>query len=133
MRFGLEIKLARLAPAPHLDIVVGGLAHRHRLMRDIRYPRQHGPERLIQILHPVVQSSDTFAHGSNLLLQLRRIDALLSQFRDVGAFAIALRLKLLGFRHRRAPIGVERSELLGVQLEAARGQALRYRVQIGPK
>ena len=133
MRLGLEIELARLAPAPDFDVIVGASAYRHRFVRNVGNTGHQVAERLVGGLGFLFERANTVRHGPDVLLQLAGVLTFFAKFRDFGAFCIALRLELLGLGERRTALRVQRPELLEIQLIAARCQALGDRVQVRPE
>jgi hypothetical protein len=93
-------------------------------VRNIRDAGQHVTERFIQLFYSVVQSGHALVHGAPLQLQLRGVGTLATELPNLSASRPFFCFQLLGFGYRRTSLSVQRSELLNVQPEATRSQAL---------
>ncbi len=119
---GREAELAGGAPAADLDVVVGGGAHRHRRVGDVRDLEQQGLEAAVGFLHPLVERLDAVRdlphpRGGGL-----RVLAAPLGLPDGLRGAIPLRLQLLRLAHQPPAGRVRLQHRRERDRRAARGQ-----------
>ena len=131
VRLGLEIELARRAPAVDFDVGLRARTHRHRLVSQVRNTGQRLPELVVELRHLFIESRDAVAQFAHLLLEFGGVDALLAQLSDFGALGILQRLQLLGFGHGRAAARVQLAEFLDIEGEPTRREARGDGVEVG--
>ena len=134
MRLGLEIELRRLAAAPHFDVVVGVAADGHGFVRDVG----NAGQQLAKLARRRVFTCSSSAAISSPIARTcccRSVVSTPSRFSlPISAVsALRARLQLFGFGDGGAALLVELAELIQIGRLAARGEAFRNPVEVGPE
>jgi hypothetical protein len=127
-----KIELARRSPAARFDVLRRGAADRHALMRDIGNQRHELAQLRLQRLVLALQRLELLADLRGLRHQGRGLRVVLLRLRlpDLLGERVPLRLQLLGGGLDAFARILERPEARDVERIAARGQALRHRVDV---
>ena len=125
-----EVEAPRLADSPHLQVVVGRLAHRHRFVREVGDDEQEVGELLLDLLELLLEPLELVRKRGRLGHQRGRVLALALGLAHLLGDDVAAVLQLLGARLHLLARGLQALELLGGRGHAARGQALRHAFQV---
>ena len=118
---------------PHHRVILRALAHRHRLVRQIRQPQHQLVPRRLRFRRLLVQLRDPVAQVAGfLLLRLGLRDFLLAHQRaDFFGHALALGLERFDLAQQLAPLLVQLEQLVNAGLIPcpARRQALAHKIR----
>src|SRR6266850_1022839 len=112
MRLGREIEFRRSAPAARLDVVLGTLSYRHRLVRNVRDSRQQVAQASFVVGRYLLQILDLVAEIFGLRHRAGRVLTALLEFADLLRSPIALRLEGFGLGDGLPPFGIDGLEIL---------------------
>ena len=120
---GREVERPRLAPAAHLDVVVGATSVRRRRVREVRQVEQEVAQIGLDLVERGLEALDLVAEARDLGEDRRGVLALRLGAADLLRERVAALLQLLRADLDVLAAGFERLEALGVEGHAALGEA----------
>ena len=132
VRQRLEVEGARLAVAPHLDVVGRALADRHRLVRQVGQREQRLVPLILRRVELNAELLDLLGARAVRLLDLRRVASQPLGPRDLVARRVLLPLQPLELGDQPPAGGFERGDLFErlVRVEAAAAQERPNRLDV---
>ena len=107
VRLGREGELSRPTPAAHFDVLVLGLARRHRRVGHVRDLEEEALHLAVHALELGLERLDPLAHLAHARLLVGRVLAAALGLADRLGGLVAQRLELLALTHEPSALGVQ--------------------------